>query len=75
MRQGTEEVHHAITDALLLQADLAVHAAPALHTYECGDGRLPSDRGYGQRGDAIDRALCDDAPLPGGSLKLRLTAA
>jgi hypothetical protein len=75
MMQGTGDVHHEIMDALHPQADPVVHDAPAQHTYDGGDGLHPSDRGYGQRGDAIDRALCDEAPLPGGSLTTRLQGA
>jgi hypothetical protein len=37
MRQGTGEVHHAITDALRPQMDAGWHDTPALHTDACGE--------------------------------------
>jgi hypothetical protein len=73
--QGTAEFHDESTDSSLPQADPVLHETPARHTSACGDGRPPSDVGDSQRGDAIDQACCAAAPLPGGSLTIRLQAA
>jgi hypothetical protein len=70
MLPGTGEVQHASMGAWRLQVDLGLHETAA-----GGDGRLPSAVGDSQRGDAIDQARCEAAPLPGGSLTIRLQAA
>src|SRR5215831_8085520 len=75
MPPGPGEVQHASMDAWCPQVDPGLHETPARHTSACGDGWPLSDRGDGPRGDAIDRARCDAAPLPGGSLTTRLKAA
>src|SRR5262249_35499487 len=75
MLPGTGEVQHASMDAWRPQVDPGLHETPARHTAAGGDGRLPSDVGDSERGDAIDQARCDAAPLPGGSLTIRLKAA
>ena len=75
LRQGPGEVHHASLDAWQPQVDPGLHETPVRHTSACGDGRPPSDVGVSQRGDAIDRACCAVALLPGGSLTIRLQAA
>src|SRR5215510_13303516 len=74
MLPGPGEVPHARMDAWRPQVDLGVHETPARHT-AAGDGRLSSAVGDSQRGDAIAQARCEAAPLPGGSLTIRLQAA
>jgi hypothetical protein len=73
--QGTAEFHGESTDPSLPQADPVLHEMPARHTEDGGDGWPPSDGRDSQRGDALDRARWDAAPLPGGALTIRLQAA